>query len=243
NGQWIVRISAVTDPEDIGAISRAEAIYESILAVINSFEHLHLQTLTEANQIKLNKYLNQANIDNIDAKLQVVVNTYGALKVEMAKYSDAKSLTLEQANYISDLMLAYTNALRDLKEAVTTAQNYAMEHLAILQSQYSDEKYTEALEEVAGKFGLTVEDGKLIGNTVLLDDLTNTKNELQSQLDAAKETLGQLESSNTSNETSISILTQEITNLEGLIASKVSQSDYDLLDKTVTDMSTEVSQT
>ncbi|HBV22275.1 MAG TPA: hypothetical protein DEB42_00590 [Jeotgalicoccus sp.] len=243
NGQWIVRIAAVTEADDIGAITRSQAMYEAILTALESFEVLHIQILTEANQIKLNKYLNQSNKDNLDNRILTVVDTHNDLKAEIAKHEDTKAITLDDANDIQLLMSAYTDSIKNLKEAITIATNYAMEHLAILQSQYSEEKYTEALEEVAGKFGMTVEDGKLIGDTVLLEDLNNTKTELQNQLDAAKETLELLESSNTSNETSISTLTQEITNLEGLIASKVSQSDYDLLDKTVTDMSTEVSQT
>ena len=158
NGVWVERISAVKDPEDIGAISREQALYESILSSLRNFEVLHMQLLTEANIITTNKYLNQTNIDNINEKLQMFINTYNQLKAEVNKHSDSKRITLEQANYIHQLMLNYSNAVKDLQQAIVTAQNYAMEHLAILQAQYTDEKFTEAIEVTAERLGFIVED-------------------------------------------------------------------------------------
>lgn len=158
NGVWVERISAVKDPEDIGAISREQAMYESILSSLQNFEVLHMQLLTEANVITTNKYLNQTNIDSINEKLQMLINTYNQLKAEVNKHNDSKRITLEQANYIHQLMLNYSNAVKALQEAIVTAQNYAMEHLAILQAQYTDEKFTEAIEVTAERLGFIVED-------------------------------------------------------------------------------------
>lgn len=158
NGVWVERISAVKDPEDIGAISREQALYESILSSLQNFEVLHMQLLTEANIITTNKYLNLTNINNINEKLQMLINTYNQLKSEVNKHNDSKRITLEQANYIHQLMLNYSNAVKDLQQAIVTAQNYAMEHLAILQAQYTDEKFTEAIEVTAERLGFIVED-------------------------------------------------------------------------------------
>lgn len=157
NGQWVVRIDNPTE-DDIEAISRSTAMYESILSSLRNFEVLHMQLLTDANLITTNKYLNQKNIDNINEKLQLVINTYNQLKAEVNKYSDCKKVTLEQANFIHQLMLDYTNAIQALKVAIGTAQKYAMEHLAILQAQYTDEKFTEAIEVTAERLGFIVED-------------------------------------------------------------------------------------
>src|SRR5699024_3474429 len=138
--------------------SREQALYESILSSLRNFEVLHMQLLTEANIITTNKYLNQTNIDSINEKLQMLINTYNQLKAEVNKHNDSKRITLEQANYIHQLMLNYSNAVKALQEAIVTAQNYAMEHLAILQAQYTDEKFTEAIEVTAERLGFIVED-------------------------------------------------------------------------------------
>lgn len=120
NGQWVVRIDNPTE-DDIEAISRSTAMYESILSSLRNFEVLHMQLLIDANIIITNKYLNQANIDNVNEKLQVVINTYNQLKAEINKYSDSKKITLEQANQAHQLMLDYTNAIQALKVAIVTA--------------------------------------------------------------------------------------------------------------------------
>lgn len=157
NGIWVIRIESASE-EDIESISRSTAMYESILTALKNFEVLHMQLLTEANIITTNKYLNQTNIDNINEKLQLVINTYNQLKSEVNKHSDSKRVTFEQANYIHQLMLNYSNAVKALQQAIGIAQNYAMEHLAILQAQYTDEKFTEAIEVTAERLGFIVED-------------------------------------------------------------------------------------
>src|SRR5699024_7742264 len=169
--------------------------------------------------------------------------TYNAIKTELDKYKSSEKVTLEQANRLQMLMIDYTNAVKQLQEAITVAENYAMEHLAILQAQYTEEKYLEALNEVAEKFGLRVEEGKLIGDADFLNELTETRNNLQSQLDTATSTLENLKKDNKENKDKITVVEKEIIDLEDEIGSKVSQADYDLTKGKVDTMSTQVSQT
>src|SRR5699024_10271609 len=206
NGIWVERISAVKDPEDIGAISRVQAMYEAIISSFNNIQVLHEQLLTQANIILVNKYLNQTNKDNVTAKLHTLITTYNAIKTEINKYKSSEKVTLEQANRLQMLMIDYTNAVKQLQEAITVAENYAMEHLAILQAQYTEEKYLEALNEVAEKFGLRVEEGKLIGDADFLNELTETRNNLQSQLDTATSTLENLKKDNKENKDKITVV-------------------------------------
>src|SRR5699024_8302978 len=83
----------------------------------------------------------------------------------------------------------YSSAVSSLRTALQEANEFAMAYLGYLQSQYTDEKYDEALSTVADKFGLTYEDGILLGNAVLMSDLESTKESLEQQLKEANTTL------------------------------------------------------
>src|SRR5699024_8405830 len=189
NGVWLERITNVSDPEDIGAITREQAMYEAVLSAFENFKVLHSQLMVEALAVKESKYINQTHIDNIKAKLQQVISTYELIRDELAKYEDDARITLEISNYLHQLMLDYSSAVSSLRTALQEANEFAMAYLGYLQSQYTDEKYDEALSTVADKFGLTYEDGILLGNAVLMSDLESTKESLEQQLKEANTTL------------------------------------------------------
>lgn len=189
NGEWIERITNVHDAEDIGAITREQAMYEAILSAFENFKVLHSQLMVEALAVKDNKYINQTHIDNINAKLQQVISTYELIRDELAAHEDDARITLDVSNYLHQLMLDYSSAVSSLRTALQEANEFAMAHLAYLQSQYTDEKYDEALSTVADKFGLTYEDGILLGNAVLMSDLESTRDSLEQQLKEANTTL------------------------------------------------------
>lgn len=192
NGEWLERISAVKDPEDIGAISREQAMFETILSSFNNLKVVHEQLLIESNLIKENKYINQSHIDDIDNKLQAVISSYNQLSEEINKHSDSSRVTLEEANYINQLMMDYSSSVYALRESITVATEFATAHLEYLQSKYTDEKYNEALDQVAETFGLINEDGVLIGDAVLMKDLQDTRDELQQQLTDSTNTLNDM---------------------------------------------------
>lgn len=192
NGEWIEEITAVNKPEDIGAISREQAMFEAILSSFENLKAVHAQLLAESNTIKLNKYINQTHIDNINAKLQTVIDTFNVLDSEISKHKDASKITLEESNYVHQLMLDYSTAVSNLRTSITEATNFATAHLEYLQSKYTDEKYDEAMGEVAETFGLTYEDGVLTGNAVLMSDLETTREDLENQLTTTKNTLNDM---------------------------------------------------
>ncbi|MFD2829240.1 phage tail spike protein [Corticicoccus populi] len=177
NGMWVIRIDNPSE-EDIEAISRATAMYESIVSQLRHMEALQMQLFTRANKVKDDEYLNEFHRNNLNDKMSAVIGTYNILKTEVDKYKNSKKVTLQQANYIQQLMINYSNMMNELNTAIIEAENYALKHLEILQQQYTDEKFNEAVETTAERLGFIVEDGVIkIGENTALSGLVEIINE------------------------------------------------------------------
>ncbi|MCD2137165.1 phage tail spike protein [Salinicoccus halitifaciens] len=192
NGYWNTEIKAVTEASDIDAVTREEAMYEAVLSSLANIEVNHLTLLTEANQVKENQYINDSHRTTIDNNVQIVIETYDTLMSEVERFKEDRRLNLEQSNIIHQMMLDYSSAINELRETIVKTTEFAMDHLAYLQSQYSDEQYEGAMQEVASKFGLTFEDGVLRGDPRLAQDLEGTRLELEDKIESARNTLNDM---------------------------------------------------
>ncbi|PTK01372.1 phage tail spike protein [Mammaliicoccus sciuri] len=167
NGEW--KHASAHDVEQIGGLSREVIIYRQVL------EATHSMSAELANQMeRTNVALNSEYLVDIDVKdkLQKALSDMLARLQVVVDYSD--SMTEETAT-IGRLM-EWQSALVDLRNdfyylivALIEAEKAIQERLKYLQSQYTEEKFNEAMQNVADKFGFEyTEDGFLVGDGSLI---------------------------------------------------------------------------
>ena len=191
NGKWVK--SSITQAEEIGAVTREAAMYESIKNTLELLGMLHSNLMNEYYSTMENEYF----IDNdLKASLTSAFNTADSIYQSVLSKFNAMTIdtaTMGRLMAVLEEITRYREALNNVQIRLVAAAQEIERYFALLQSQYSEEKYNEILNEVANKFGLEVVDGKLIGDAIFIENMNAIKKDLQDQLDAAKEAFEKLE--------------------------------------------------
>jgi phage minor structural protein len=167
NGEW--KHSSAHDVEQIGGLSKEVIIYRQVL------EASQVLSVEIANQYeRCNVALNSEYLVDLDVKnkLQSALNDMLAQLQIVIDYSDSMT---EETTTIGRLM-DWQSALVDLRTeyyfmlvTLIDAEKSIQERLKYLQSQYTEEKFNEAMQNVADKFGFEyTEDGFLVGEGSLI---------------------------------------------------------------------------
>lgn len=155
NGKWITQTA--DDVEKIGGLRREQVMYRDLN---NSFINLTIQHSKLQNDVydvlnseylvddDLKGNLNQALL-NVDAVYQDIKSNLDSM--------DEDTATIGKLVDTQTLFTVYRQKLQTLYKYVTDAKISIDKRLKLLQSQYTDEKFNEALTKVANKFGLTVD--------------------------------------------------------------------------------------
>ncbi|WP_218697325.1 phage tail spike protein [Mammaliicoccus sciuri] len=168
NGEW--KHASAHDVEQIGGLSKEVIIYRQVLEATNAFNAEMANQYERANNTLSSEYLVDMDVKE---KLQQAYNDMLNKLQFVTEYMN--SMTEETAT-IGRLM-DWQSALVDLRNdfyflilAVIEAEKAIQERLKNLQSQYTEEKFNEAMEKVADKFGFQhTEDGFLVGEGSLIN--------------------------------------------------------------------------
>ncbi|MFK5673267.1 phage tail spike protein [Mammaliicoccus sciuri] len=167
NGEW--KHASAHDVEQIGGLSREVIIYRQVLEATHSMSAEIANQMERTNVALSSEYL--VDLD-VKGKLQKALSDMLAKLQTVQNYMD--SMTEETAS-IGRLM-EWQSALVDLRNdfyylivALIEAEKAIQERLKYLQSQYTEEKFNEAMQNVADKFGFEyTEDGFLVGDGSLI---------------------------------------------------------------------------
>ncbi|WP_436888120.1 phage tail spike protein [Mammaliicoccus sciuri] len=167
NGEW--KHASAHDVEQIGGLSREVIIYRQVLEATHSMSAEIANQMERTNVALSSEYL--VDLD-VKGKLQKALSDMLAKLQIVQNYMD--SMTEETAT-IGRLM-EWQSALVDLRNdfyylivALIEAEKAIQERLKYLQSQYTEEKFNEAMQNVADKFGFEyTEDGFLVGEGSLI---------------------------------------------------------------------------
>lgn len=155
NGEWLNE--TVDDVEKIGGVAREKALYDSIK---NAFENLaiqHSKLMDETYSVLNSEYLVDTDLKGkLHTELNNVDNVFQSIQTGLnAMTSD--TATIGALIDIQAQFGTYRQKLQDLYKALQNAKVSADKRLQLLQSQYTDQKFNDALNKVASKFGLTVD--------------------------------------------------------------------------------------
>ncbi|MDU0443813.1 phage tail spike protein [Staphylococcus haemolyticus] len=155
NGKWITQTA--DDVEKIGGLRREQVMYRDLN---NSFINLTIQHSRLQNDVYdmlNNEYLVDDDLKgNLNQALLDVDNVYQEIKTNLDSI-DEDTATIGKLVDTQTLFTVYREKLQTLYKYVTDAKISIDKRLKLLQSQYTDEKFNEALTKVANKFGLTVD--------------------------------------------------------------------------------------
>ncbi|MEQ7671899.1 phage tail spike protein [Staphylococcus aureus] len=176
NGRWIEETP--NDVEKLGGITREKALFSELNNIFINLSIQHASLLSEATELLNSEYLVDNDLKaDLQASLDAVIDVYNQIK------NNLESMTPETAMIgrlvdTKTLFLEYRKKLQDVYTDVEDVKIAISDRFKLLQSQYTDEKYKEALEIIATKFGLTVnEDLQLVGEP----------NVVKSAIEAARE--------------------------------------------------------
>ncbi|WP_241954870.1 phage tail spike protein [Staphylococcus chromogenes] len=161
-GQWIN--ATAEKAEDIGAITREKALYSELTNTFVNLSIQHSKLLNEMHDVMNSEYLVDFDLkDELNAKLDATVSIYNNIKSNLESMTD-ETATIGKLIDTQTLFLNYRVAMQNLYNVVERAKVAIDERFKLLQSQYTEEKFRDALQEIADKFGLQVnEQNQLIG--------------------------------------------------------------------------------
>ena len=147
NGKWITQTA--DDVEKIGGLRREQVMYRDLN---NSFINLtiqHSQLQNDVYDVLNNEYLVDDDLKgNLNQALLDVDGVYQEIKTNLDSM-DEDTATIGKLVDTQTLFTVYREKLQTLYKYVTDAKISIEKRLKLLQSQYTDEKFNDAMDKIA----------------------------------------------------------------------------------------------
>ncbi|UXR72364.1 phage tail spike protein [Staphylococcus sp. IVB6240] len=150
-GQWIN--ATAEKAEDIGGITREKALYSELTNTFVNLSIQHGKLLNEMHEVINSEYLVDFDLkDELNAKLDATVSVYNNIKNNLDGMTD-ETATIGKLIDTQALFLTYREKLQTLYNVVENAKLSINERFKLLQSQYTDKKFNDAMSKVAETIG------------------------------------------------------------------------------------------
>ncbi|MCH4447296.1 hypothetical protein MKS42_01170 [Staphylococcus haemolyticus] len=189
NGKWITQTA--DDVEKIGGLRREQVMYRDLN---NSFINLtiqHSRLQNDVYDVLNNEYLVDDDLKaNLNQALSDVDSVYQEIKTNLDSM-DEDTATIGKLIDTQTLFTVYREKLQTLYKYVTDAKISIDKRLKLLQSQYTDEKFNDAMQNVATGIGGTwnAETGQLLADIPSQQELEDA---LKAYINGQDEALKQL---------------------------------------------------
>ncbi|WP_257643340.1 phage tail spike protein [Staphylococcus haemolyticus] len=220
NGEWITQTA--DDVEKIGGLRREQVMYRDLN---NSFINLtiqHSQLQNDVYDVLNNEYLVDDDLKaNLNQALSDVDSVYQNIKTNLDSM-DEDTATIGKLVDTQTLFTVYREKLQTLYKYVTDAKISIDKRLKLLQSQYTDEKFNDAMDKIAqtlpnGRWDS--ENQQLYADIPNEQELSNLKQTLQDYYDGnVKKLEGRL---NNSIDSKVKVAKEEISTSVKSVESKV----------------------
>ena len=190
NGQWIA--ATPEDVEQLGGMTREQILLNELNSTFSNLSIQHVKLLNDVYAIINSEYLVDNNIRNsVQEKLDNTITVYQQISSNLDSMTE-ETATIGKLMDTQALFLTYRQKLQTLYIAVKNAQIAINERFKLLQSQYTEEKFNEAMQGVAAAIGGTFneETGQLIAdipNNDMLEEMRVTIEQSLSDLTQANQ--------------------------------------------------------
>ncbi|MDU7035986.1 MAG: phage tail spike protein, partial [Staphylococcus simulans] len=164
NGQWINATAEKAD--DIDAVTREKALYDDLNNTFINLNIQHSKLLSEVYEVIDSEYLvDTALQQQVQQNLDNTINVYNAIKTNLESMTP-ETATIGKLVDTQALFLKYRDLLQTLYNSLENAKIAIDDRFKLLQSQYTDEKFNDAMSKVAEGIGGTwnAETGQLLAD-------------------------------------------------------------------------------
>ncbi|ENJ4014533.1 hypothetical protein AB1D36_000510 [Staphylococcus pseudintermedius] len=181
NGEWIK--SSAENADDVGAITREQALYSELNNTFVNLTIQHSRLIHEVSDVLESEYLVDTDIkEEVNSKLNETIGVFNTIKSNLDSMT-SETATIGKLVDTQALFLEYREKLQALYNTVENAKIAIDERFKLLQSQYTDEKFNEALNSVASKLGLTVnENNQLVGEVDVSKQINEAVREMTNEM-------------------------------------------------------------
>ncbi|MTV23752.1 phage tail spike protein, partial [Staphylococcus delphini] len=181
NGEWIK--SSAENADDVGAITREQALYSELSNTFVNLTIQHSRLMHDASEALESEYLVDTDIKaNVSSKLNDTIGVFNQIKQNLDSMT-SETATIGKLVDTQALFLEYREKMQALYNTIENAKIAIDERFKLLQSQYTDEKFNEALNNVASKLGLTVnEDNQLVGEVDVSKQINEAVREMTNEM-------------------------------------------------------------
>ncbi|MDK8176579.1 hypothetical protein HMPREF3031_06540 [Staphylococcus sp. HMSC072B07] len=188
NGQWINATAEKAD--DIDAVTREKALYDDLNNTFINLNIQHSKLLREVYEVIDSEYLvDTALKQQVQQNLDNTINVYHAIETNLESMTP-ETATIGKLVDTQALFLKYRELLQTLYNSLENAKIAIDDRFKLLQSQYTDEKFNDAMSKVAEGIGGTwnAETGQLLADIPSQQELEDAlKTYINSQDDALKQ--------------------------------------------------------
>lgn len=180
-GEWIK--SSAENASDVGAVTREQALYSELSNTFVNLTIQHSRLMHEVSDVLESEYLIDTDIkEEVNSKLNDNIGVFNTIKSNLDSMT-SETATIGKLVDTQALFLEYREKLQALYNTVENAKIAIDERFKLLQSQYTDEKFNEALNNVASKLGLTVnEDNQLVGEVDVSKQINKAVREMTNEM-------------------------------------------------------------
>ncbi|EOD4286335.1 phage tail spike protein [Staphylococcus pseudintermedius] len=147
NGKWIK--SSAENAEDVGAITREQALYSELNNTFVNLTIQHSRLMHEVSDVLESEYLVDTDLKaEVNSKLNETIGVFNEIKRNLDSMTE-ETATIGKLIDTQALFVDYREKMQSLYNAVENAKIAIDERFKLLQSQYTDEKFNEAMEKVA----------------------------------------------------------------------------------------------
>ncbi|ELV3774985.1 hypothetical protein QNY91_001431 [Staphylococcus pseudintermedius] len=200
DGEWIK--SSAENAEDVGAITREQALYSELNNTFVNLTIQHSRLMHEVSDVLESEYLVDTDLKaEVNSKLNETIGVFNEIKRNLDSMTE-ETATIGKLVDTQALFLKYREKMQALYNTIENAKIAIDERFKLLQSQYTDEKYNEAMEKIAAALpggNWDAETGRLTGDIPneerineieialqqnLTDQINGAKQILNNQVDA-----------------------------------------------------------
>ncbi|EGQ1742560.1 hypothetical protein D3G17_04170 [Staphylococcus pseudintermedius] len=180
-GEWIK--SSAENASDVGAVTREQALYSELSNTFVNLTIQHSRLMHEVSDVLESEYLIDTDIkEEVNSKLNDTIGVFNQIKQNLDSMT-SETATIGNLVDTQALFLEYREKMQALYNVVENAKIAIDERFKLLQSQYTDEKFNEALNSVASKLGLTVnEDNQLVGEVDVSKQINKAVREMTNEM-------------------------------------------------------------
>ncbi|EMN7853078.1 hypothetical protein WAZ04_002392 [Staphylococcus pseudintermedius] len=181
NGEWIK--SSAENASDVGAVTQEQAMYSDLSNTFVNLTVQHSRLMHDASVALESEYLVDTDIKvEVNNKLNDTLGVFNEIKQNLDSMT-SETATIGKLVDTQALFLQYREKMQALYNTIENAKIAIDERFKLLQSQYTDEKFNEALNNVASKLGLTVnEDNQLVGEVDVSKQINESVREMTNEM-------------------------------------------------------------